>query len=491
MGKIYYVMGKSASGKDTIYKRLVKELPELGTVRMYTTRPIRDGETNGVEYIFTDEKQLQTMKDAGKVIECRTYDTIYGPWSYFTADDGQIDLGSGSYLMMGTLESYEKLCSYYGAEVMVPLYIHVEDRIRLQRALDRENTQKNPKYAEMCRRFLADEKDFAKERLDQCGINKQYENTGLEPCIEEIIKDILCNEGKEKQMLKKIGFIGVGIMGKSMVRNLMKAGFELHIFARTKAKVEDVISEGAVFHSTIKECVSDCDAVITIVGFPADVEEVYFEEGNILDSAKSGAYLIDMTTTSPMLSEKIYAEGKKRGFHVLDAPVTGGDTGAKAGTLSILVGGDKEDYEACIPLFEAMGTNLNYQGGAGCGQHAKMANQIMIAGTLSGVCEALTYAKAKGLDLPTVIKSVATGAAGSKQLDLFAPKILEKNYEPGFFIKHFIKDMKIALTEANRSDLFLEVLSLVLSNYEELEAEGYGDLGTQALIKYYEAEGEE
>ncbi len=291
--------------------------------------------------------------------------------------------------------------------------------------------------------------------------------------------------------MKKIGFVGVGIMGKSMVRNLMKAGFELHIFARTKAKVEDVISEGAIFHSTIKECVSDCDAVITIVGFPADVEEVYFEEGNILDSAKEGAYLIDMTTTSPMLSEKIYAEGKKRGFRVLDAPVTGGDTGAKAGTLSILVGGDKEDYEACMPLFEAMGTNINYQGAAGSGQQAKMANQIMIAGTLSGVCEALTYAKAKGLDLPTVIKSVATGAAGSRQLDLFAPKILEKDYEPGFFIKHFIKDMKIALTEANRSDLFLEVLSLVLSNYEELESEGYGDLGTQALIKYYEAEGEE
>ena len=291
--------------------------------------------------------------------------------------------------------------------------------------------------------------------------------------------------------MKKIGFIGVGIMGKSMVRNLMNAGFELHIFARTKAKVEDVISEGAIFHSTIKECVSDCDAVITIVGFPADVEEVYFEEGNILDSAKEGAYLIDMTTTSPMLSEKIYAEGKKRGFRVLDAPVTGGDTGAKAGTLSILVGGDKEDYEACMPLFEAMGTNINYQGAAGSGQHAKMANQIMIAGTLSGVCEALTYAKAKGLDLPTVIKSVATGAAGSRQLDLFAPKILEKDYKPGFFIKHFIKDMKIALTEANRSDLFLEVLSLVLSNYEELESEGYGDLGTQALIKYYEAEGEE
>lgn len=210
--------------------------------------------------------------------------------------------------------------------------------------------------------------------------------------------------------MKKIAFIGVGIMGKSMVRNLMKAGHELHIYARTKAKVEDVIQEGAVFHETIQDCVKDCEVVITIVGFPADVEEVYFEAGNILDSAQKGAYLIDMTTTSPMLAEKLYEEGTKRGFHVLDAPVTGGDTGAKEGTLSILVGGLKEDYEVCVPVFEAMGTNINYQGKAGCGQHAKMANQIMIAGTLSGVCEALTYAKAKGLDLDTVIRSVSTGA---------------------------------------------------------------------------------
>ena len=177
--------------------------------------------------------------------------------------------------------------------------------------------------------------------------------------------------------MKRIGFIGVGIMGKSMVRNLMKAGYELNIFARTKAKVEDVIAEGAVFHDTIGECVKDCDAVITIVGFPKDVEEVYFDGGNILESAKEGAYLIDMTTTSPMIAEEIYQEGAKRGFHVLDAPVTGGDTGAKAGTLSILVGGDKADYEACVPLFEAMGTNLNYQGKAGCGQHAKLANQLI------------------------------------------------------------------------------------------------------------------
>lgn len=286
--------------------------------------------------------------------------------------------------------------------------------------------------------------------------------------------------------MKKIGFIGVGIMGKSMVRNLMKAGFELHIYARTKSKVEDVISEGAAFHESMSECVKDCEAVITIVGFPRDVEEVYFDEGNILDSAREGTYLIDMTTTSPMLAQKIYEAGTKKGFHVLDAPVTGGDTGAKAGTLSILAGGRREDYEACLPLFEAMGTNINYQGEAGCGQHAKLANQIMIAGTLSGVCEAITYAKAKGLDLPTVLRSVSTGAAGSKQLDIFGPKILAEDYAPGFFMKHFIKDMKLALTEANMSELSLDVLSQVLANYEELEAEGYGDLGTQALMKYYE-----
>ena len=288
--------------------------------------------------------------------------------------------------------------------------------------------------------------------------------------------------------MKTIGFIGVGLMGKSMVRNLIKAGYELHIYARTKAKVEDVISEGAVFHESIADCVKGRDAVITIVGFPQDVEEVYFDSGNILDSAAPGAYLIDMTTTSPMLAEKIYEEGTKRGFHVLDAPVTGGDTGAKEGTLSILVGGEEADYKACLPLFEAMGTNINYEGKAGSGQHCKLANQIMIAGTLSGVCEAITYAQEKGLDLDTFMKSVSAGAAGSRQLDLFGPKIAAGDYTPGFFMKHFIKDMKLALIEANKSGLDLGVLSQVLANYEELEAEGYGELGTQALIKFYDEE---
>ena len=288
--------------------------------------------------------------------------------------------------------------------------------------------------------------------------------------------------------MRKIGFIGVGIMGRSMVRNLMKAGYEAHIYARTKAKAEDVISEGAVFHDSIADCVKDRDAVITIVGFPQDVEEVYFDSGNILDSAAPGTYLIDMTTTSPMLAEKIFEEGTKRGFHVLDAPVTGGDTGAKEGTLSILVGGERQDFEACLPLFEAMGTNINYEGKAGSGQHCKLANQIIIAGTLSGVCEALTYAKEKGLDPDTFMKSVATGAAGSRQLDLYGAKIIAGDYAPGFFMKHFIKDMKLALIEANKSGIDLGVLSQVLANCEELEAEGCGELGTQALMKFYDEE---
>ena len=288
--------------------------------------------------------------------------------------------------------------------------------------------------------------------------------------------------------MRKIGFIGVGIMGRSMVRNLMKAGYEVHIYVRTKEKVEDVISEGAVFYDSIADCVKDRDAVITIVGFPQDVEEVYFDSGNILDSASPGTYLIDMTTTSPMLAEKICEEGTKRGFHVLDAPVTGGDTGAKEVTLSILVGGERQDYEACHPLFEAMGTNINYEGKAGSGQHCKLANQIMIAGTLSGVCEALTYAKEKGLDPDTFMKSVATGAAGSRQIDLYGPKIIAGDYAPGFFMKHFIKDMKLALIEANKSGIDLGVLSQVLANCEELEAEGCGELGTQALMKFYDEE---
>ena len=289
-------------------------------------------------------------------------------------------------------------------------------------------------------------------------------------------------------MMKTIGFIGVGIMGKPMARNLMKRGFFLRVFARTEAKAADLVAEGAAFCPTISQCVQGCDAVITMVGFPKDVEEVYFGAGNIFDSAASGTYLIDMTTTSPTLAERIYAEGKKRGFPVLDAPVTGGDTGAINGTLSILAGGDEDDFKACLPLFEAMGTNINYQGKAGSGQHAKMANQIMIAGALSGVCEALAYAKAKGLDLDVFLRSVATGAAGSAQLNAFGGKIVCGDYRPGFYIKHFIKDMTLAKSEAEGEGLHLDMLSQVLANYEALTAEdgANGELGTQGLIKYYQ-----
>lgn len=286
--------------------------------------------------------------------------------------------------------------------------------------------------------------------------------------------------------MQRISWIGVGIMGKAMVRNLMKAGYEVHIYARHPEKVADVTAEGAVLHGSIAECVKASEVVITMVGFPKDVEEVYFAPGNILDSAAKGMTLIDMTTTSPTLAQRIYQEGAARGLRVLDAPVTGGDSGARAGTLSILVGGDQADFDACLPIFQAMGTNITYFGPAGCGQHAKMANQIMIAGALSGVCEALTYAKAEGLDGNTLLGAVSTGAAGSKQLDFQGKKILAGDFAPGFFMKHFVKDMRLAEEEAENAGLDLNVLQQALSNCQSLIDRGCGDLGTQALIKFYE-----
>lgn len=286
--------------------------------------------------------------------------------------------------------------------------------------------------------------------------------------------------------MQRISWIGVGIMGKAMVRNLMKAGYEVHIYARHPEKVAAVVSEGAVPHGSIAECVKASEVVITMVGFPKDVEEVYFAPGNILDSAAKGMTLIDMTTTSPTLAQRIYQEGAARRLRVLDAPVTGGDSGARAGTLSILVGGDQADFDACLPIFQAMGTNITYFGPAGCGQHAKMANQIMIAGALSGVCEALAYAKAEGLDGNTLLGAVSTGAAGSKQLDFQGKKILTGDFAPGFFMKHFVKDMRLAEEEAENAGLDLNVLQQALSNCQSLIDRGCGDLGTQALIKFYE-----
>ena len=286
--------------------------------------------------------------------------------------------------------------------------------------------------------------------------------------------------------MKKIGFIGIGIMGQSMVRNLMKAGYEVAVYNRTKSKADAVVAEGALWCDSAAQCVAGRDAVITIVGYPKDVEEVYFGEGGVIAHADPGTCLIDMTTTSPKLAVRIYENGKKKGLPVLDAPVTGGDAGAKAGTLTILVGGDQETFEKCRPLFEAMGKNIYYEGKAGNGQHTKMCNQIAIAGALSGACEALAYAKAVGMDPAHMLESISTGAAGSAQLSNVASRILKDDYAPGFFIKHFIKDMKLADEEAVNAGAHLGVLEYVLNMYQELEAEGCGDLGTQALIKYYE-----
>ena len=285
--------------------------------------------------------------------------------------------------------------------------------------------------------------------------------------------------------MKKIGFIGVGVMGKSMVRNLMKHGYQVCVYTRTKSKILDVIEEGAVWCDDISQCAHGQDAVITMVGYPKDVEEVYFGTTGILENAGAGAYVIDMTTTSPKLSVRIYEESKKRGIYALDAPVSGGDIGAKNGTLSIMVGGDKKAFEACMPLFEAMGTNVIYEGVAGSGQHTKMANQIALSGAIAGVCEAMVYAEKEGLNVQTMLDSISKGAAGSWQMSNMAPRILNGDFAPGFFIKHYIKDMKIAQEEAHDVSLRLNILERVLEMYQTLDEKDLGDLGTQALIKYY------
>lgn len=286
--------------------------------------------------------------------------------------------------------------------------------------------------------------------------------------------------------MKKIAFIGVGVMGKSMVRNLMRDGYEVSIFTRTKAKVLDVIEEGAIWCEDIKTCVADKEVIMTIVGYPKDVEEVYFGESGIIANSKVGAYVIDMTTTSPKISERIHEEARKKQIFALDAPVSGGDIGAQQGTLSIMVGGNLEAFKQCEPILQCLGTHIAYEGKAGNGQHTKMANQIALAGAIAGVCEAMTYAKQVGLDVETMLGSISKGAAGSWQMTHMAPRILGEDLNPGFFIKHYIKDMNIAVEEAEKVSLDLEVLDKVLEMYKVLDEKNLGDLGTQALIKYYE-----
>ncbi|WP_374723038.1 NAD(P)-dependent oxidoreductase [Peribacillus tepidiphilus] len=283
----------------------------------------------------------------------------------------------------------------------------------------------------------------------------------------------------------QIGFIGTGVMGKSMVRNLMKASFSVSIFTRTKEKAEDLLSEGASWAHSPKELAQNCDVIISIVGTPQDVEEVHLGEEGIITNGKEGLYIIDMTTSKPSLAKKLYEEAKKKGISSLDAPVSGGDIGAREGKLSIMVGGDKEAFEKMLPIFQAMGTNIVYQGPAGSGQHTKMCNQIVIASGMIGVCEALVYAEKSGLDPETVLQSISTGAAGSWSLSNLAPRIIKGNFEPGFFIKHFIKDMGIALEEAEKMGMDAPGLSLAKRMYEELAEKGEENSGTQALYKYW------
>jgi len=283
----------------------------------------------------------------------------------------------------------------------------------------------------------------------------------------------------------KIGFIGIGVMGKSMARHLMKGGYTVHIYSRTKEKAIDLIGEGAVWEESVAALAAGCQIIFTIVGFPPDVEEVYLGEKGILENISSGGYVIDMTTSKPQLAVTIADQAQKKGINALDAPVSGGDIGARDGRLSIMVGGEREVFETIRPLFELMGTNIVYQGVAGSGQHAKMCNQIVIAAGMVGVCEALSYADHSGLDVLTVLKSIESGAAGSWLLSNLGPRMVAGDFEPGFYVKHFIKDMTIASEAADSMNLDTPGLDLAKSLYEKLAAQGGSDDGTQALFTLY------
>jgi len=285
--------------------------------------------------------------------------------------------------------------------------------------------------------------------------------------------------------MKKIGFIGTGIMGASMAGHLIDAGYTVSVYNRTKSKADGLVKKGARWCNTPGECAAGQDVIITIVGYPKDVEEVYLGADGIVAKAPKGAYIIDMTTSSPVLAEKIAGEAAKKGLHAVDAPVTGGDTGARNATLTILVGGEKEAFDALQPIFKAMGKTIVYMGTAGAGQKTKMCNQIAIAGALSGACEAFAYAKASGLDVDKVFGAISTGMAGSIQMTNVAAKALKDDYAPGFMLKHFIKDMGISSATSKDYHVELPILELVLKEAKTLEDRGMGTEGTQALLKYY------
>jgi 3-hydroxyisobutyrate dehydrogenase len=279
----------------------------------------------------------------------------------------------------------------------------------------------------------------------------------------------------------RISWIGTGVMGLSMCGHLLDRGAQVSVFTRTREKAQPLLDRGAVWAGSPREAAERAHIVITMVGFPADVREVYFSDAGIIPGTSAGSVLVDMTTTEPSLAIEIAHAAAARDAHALDAPVSGGDVGARNATLSIMVGGDTGALARVRPLFEAMGRSIVHEGGPGTGQHTKMCNQIVIAGTMIGVCESLLYGARAGLDLKTMLQSIRGGAAGCWTLENLAPRVLDGNFDPGFLVEHFIKDMGIALDEAGRMQLALPGLALVRQLYLAVAAQGHGRAGTHAL----------
>lgn len=282
-----------------------------------------------------------------------------------------------------------------------------------------------------------------------------------------------------------VGFIGLGIMGKPIAERLLQNGIAVHIYARRKEAAEELIKNGAVMHNSIGELASHCRVIFTMVGTPADVEEVYLSTAGILNHAAADTLCVDMTTSSPELAKKLYQSAVEKGILMLDAPVSGGDSGAKAGTLSIMCGGDEAAFAKALPFFELIGEKYTLQGAAGAGQHTKIANQIAIAGTLIGVVEALRYAESAQLNPNDVLAAIGSGAAGSWQMNVNAPKMPVKDFAPGFSVKHFLKDLSIALNAAEQAHIQLPLLGLAQHFFDCMTKDGYAEFGTQALYDYY------
>lgn len=287
-----------------------------------------------------------------------------------------------------------------------------------------------------------------------------------------------------------LGFIGTGVMGSSMAGHLLATGNEVHVYNRTRGKAEKLIQMGAVWEDSPSELASKCSIIFTIVGYPKDVEDIYLGKNGLIESAAEGSLLVDMTTSSPKLANRIWEAGRKKGISVLDAPVTGGDKGAREARLTILVGGEKDDFERVLPFFRLMGTNIRHMGMAGCGQYTKLVNQIVLAGTMTGMCEGLAFAKGCGLDRKEVLEAISEGAAGSWSLTNYGPRILNGDFDPGFFVKHYIKDMKLAEESSDEIGLDLPALSLTRELYEEISEGGLGEAGTQSLYCLYDPEEE-